>query len=37
MNMLPAPTLGQHNDDVYCGMLGYEKGDVVRMRGMGVI
>ena len=33
----PAPTLGQHNIDVYCGMLGYSRGDVVRMRGMGVI
>lgn len=32
-----APTLGQHNSDVYCGMLGYDEADVVRMRGMGVI
>lgn len=36
-SMLPAPTLGQHNGDVYCGMLGYSRGDVVRMRGMGVV
>ncbi len=35
--LLPAPTLGQHNGDVYCGMLGHSRADVVRMRGMGVI
>ena len=33
----PAPRLGQHNIDVYCGMLGYGRRDVVRMRGMGII
>ena len=32
-----APTLGQHNEGVYCGMLGYDKADLARMRGMGVI
>ena len=32
-----APTLGQHNIDVYCGMLGYSKAELVRMRGMGVL
>ena len=32
-----APMLGQHNSDVYCGMLGYSRDDVVRMRGMGVV
>ena len=36
-NMDAAPTLGQHNSDVYCGMLGYSREDVVRMRGMGVV
>ena len=36
-NMDAAPTLGQHNSDVYCGMLGYSRDDVVRMRGMGVV
>ena len=36
LGLLPAPTLGQHNSEVYCGMLGYDKGDVVRLRGMGV-
>ena len=32
-----APMLGQHNIDVYCGMLGYSKAELVRMRGMGVV
>ncbi|MCY4577650.1 MAG: CoA transferase [Chloroflexi bacterium] len=32
-----APTLGQHNSEVYSGMLGYSRDDVVRMRGMGVV
>jgi crotonobetainyl-CoA:carnitine CoA-transferase CaiB-like acyl-CoA transferase len=36
-NLEAAPTLGQHNEDVYCGMLGYSKADMVRMRGMGVV
>ena len=36
-NLDAAPTLGQHNSDVYCGMLGYGRADVVRMRGMGVV
>ena len=36
-NLDAAPALGQHNNDVYCGMLGYSKEDLVRMRGMGVI
>ena len=35
--MSPAPRLGEHNSDVYCGMLGYSKADLVRMRGMGVV
>ena len=37
LNLDAAPTLGQHNNDVYCGMLGYSRDDVVRMRGMGVV
>ena len=32
-----APTLGQHNSEVYSGMLGYSRDNVVRMRGMGVV
>lgn len=33
----PAPKLGQHNEDIYCGRLGYAKEDLVRMRGAGII
>ena len=36
-NLDAAPTLGQHNIEVYFGMLGYDRGDVVRMRGMGIV
>ena len=36
-NIQPAPTLGQYNMDVYCGMLSYDKLDLARLRGMGVI
>ncbi len=33
----PAPSLGEHNRDVVCDLLGYSAGDLVRLRGMGVI
>ncbi len=36
-NLTRAPLLGEHNEEVYCGRLGYTKDDLVRMRSMGVI
>ncbi|MBI4498714.1 MAG: CoA transferase [Chloroflexi bacterium] len=33
----PAPQLGQHNVEVYCGRLGYSKADLVRLRQSNVI
>ncbi len=33
----PAPLLGQHNDEVYCQLLGYTRGDLVKLRGAGII
>ncbi len=33
----PAPDLGEHNPDVYIGMLGYSPRDLSRLRQMGVI
>ena len=32
-----APLLGQHNEDVYCGRLGYSKQDLTKLREAGVI
>ncbi|MBI4338085.1 MAG: CoA transferase [Chloroflexi bacterium] len=33
----PAPTLGQHNEEVLCGMLGYSKEELVLLRQRGAI
>ena len=33
----PAPLLGQHNEQVYCDQLGYEKQDLITMRKAGII
>ena len=35
--LAPAPTLGQHNREVIRGLLGYSAGDLVALRGQGVI
>lgn len=32
-----APLLGEHNEEIYCGRLGYEKKDLVKLREAGVI
>ena len=33
----PAPLLGEHNVEVFCDLLGYERGDLVLLRAAGVI
>ena len=34
---VPAPSLGQHNEDIYCGRLGYSRCDLVKLKEAGVI
>ncbi|MCI0895635.1 MAG: CoA transferase [Chloroflexi bacterium] len=33
----PAPTIGQHNSDVYCGRLGYTPEELVKLHQTGII
>jgi len=33
----PAPLLGQHNEEVFCRLLGYSRQELVKLREMGVI
>jgi crotonobetainyl-CoA:carnitine CoA-transferase CaiB-like acyl-CoA transferase len=33
----PAPLLGQHNEEVLCGLLGYSREDLVKLREQNVI
>ena len=32
-----APLLGEHNEDIYCGELGFAKDDLIALRASGVI
>ena len=33
----PSPTLGQHNEEVLCGVLGLGRGDLNRLTDLGII
>ena len=33
----PAPLLGEHNEEILCGRLGYSRQDLARMKESGVI
>ena len=32
-----SPLLGEHNEEIYCDLLGYTKQDLAQLRGMGII
>ena len=34
---IPSPTLGQHNEEVYAQVLGYDETELAQLRGLGVI
>jgi crotonobetainyl-CoA:carnitine CoA-transferase CaiB-like acyl-CoA transferase len=34
---MAAPLLGQHNEEIYCGRLGYHKRDLAKFKEAGVI
>ena len=33
----PAPLLGEHNEEVYCRLLGYSREELVRLKESGII
>jgi hypothetical protein len=37
VEVLPAPTIGQHNDEVYTNLLHYSPAELERFRAEGVI
>jgi crotonobetainyl-CoA:carnitine CoA-transferase CaiB-like acyl-CoA transferase len=34
---LPPPRLGEHNREIYCGLLGYSERDLARLKEEGII